>query len=198
MKIYAFTDIHNRKPVLTQIEKNIKKLKPDLLIDCGDISWFGKGLNSNSKVLNQLNIPLLILHGNHETIEDMKKIEKKYKNIIFLHNKSYSINNYVFYGYGGHGFDKYDRALEKVIPKIKKTLKKKDKLIFITHMPIHGTTTDYIPNYGHVGSKSALKLVKQLKPDLVLSGHIHETEKKQDKIGKTLIVNPGRGMLFKI
>ena len=30
-----------------------------------------------------------------------------------------------------------------------------------------------------------------LKPDLVISGHLHETAGKEDKIGKTRLINPG-------
>ena len=63
-------------------------------------------------------------------------------------------------------------------------------------MPDYGTTTDYMGT--HVGSKSARKLVQQLKPALVLSGHIHEAEGQKDKIGKTLLINPDTGLLLKI
>ena len=197
MKIYTFTDVHARPKVIQKIIINIKKYKPDLLIDCGDLSWFGKSLNIFVKKLNQLNIPLLILHGNHETINDMKKLENKYKNVIYIHKRSYSINNYVFFGYGGGGFQTTDRAIEKIIPRLKKTLKKDDKLIFITHMPIYNTKQDFL-NDQHVGNKSARKLIEKLKPILVLSGHIHENEKIKDKINNTLLINPGIGLLLKI
>ncbi|MBS3097214.1 hypothetical protein J4209_00295 [Candidatus Woesearchaeota archaeon] len=33
--------------------------------------------------------------------------------------------------------------------------------------------------------------ILKVKPDLAISGHLHENAGKEDKIGKTKIVNPG-------
>lgn len=198
MDIFAFTDVHCRQDVMLKIISNIQKYKPDVIVDCGDLSWFGKGLNINVKKLNELNIPILIIHGNHESEEDFMKLQKRYKNIIYLHKKSYIIGKYVFFGYGGSGFSTQDKTLENLIPQVKKTLKRTNKFIFITHMPVADTKLDDLGEIGHVGSISSRKFVEQLKPILVLSGHIHENEKKKDKVNNTLLVNPGTGLLLKI
>src|SRR3989344_3590714 len=119
-------------------------------------------------------------------------------NIIFLHKRSYSIGDYTFFGYGGNGFIQEDKKLESLIEKVKKITK--EKLIFITHMPPYNTKLDYLP-YGkrHAGSKSSSKFIKELKPVLTACGHLHENFKKEDSIGKSLIINPGpEGQLIEI
>ena len=110
-------------------------------------------------------------------------------NIIFLHKRTYTIKDYTFFGYGGGGFDPHDPKLESLIPKVKKVAK---QLIFLTHMPPYNTKLDYLPRYKkHAGSISSLKFIKETKPILVVAGHLHENFNKQDKVGKTFIINPG-------
>ena len=42
-------------------------------------------------------------------------------------------------------------------------------------------------------------LYKELKPVLTICGHLHETFNKQDKLGKSIIINPGpEGQLIEI
>ena len=62
----------------------------------------------------------------------------------------------------------------------------------LTHAPPYGTKLDFLEYFGHVGSKSSIKAIKELKPKLVLCGHLHENFHKMHKIGSTLIVNPGQ------
>ena len=76
--------------------------------------------------------------------------------------------------------------------------RKGKKVILITHGPPHGTKLDFL-SMGHVGSKSYRNWIKKEQPILALSGHLHETFGKKDKIGKTLVINVGpEGMVFKV
>ena len=66
----------------------------------------------------------------------------------------------------------------------------KYQTILVTHQPPYKTALD--PIYGeHVGSTSIRKFIKEHQPDYCITGHIHENEGKTDKLGKTIIVNPG-------
>ncbi|MGL4670553.1 MAG: metallophosphoesterase family protein [Methanobacteriaceae archaeon] len=62
--------------------------------------------------------------------------------------------------------------------------------VLITHAPPINTNADKIKNGAHVGSFSIRKIIEEFQPDLAICGHIHEA-KSQDKIGKTLVINPG-------
>lgn len=199
MKLLCFTDTHTSEKVLASIRKKVDKDKPDLLICTGDVSLFSRGLNEFFKRIEKFKIPMVFIHGNHELESEIRKIAKNYAYVKFVHKNGYRFGDFLFVGYGGGGFSNVYPDFEQFIPKIKERLKKEDKLILLTHAPPYGTKLDILPYFGHVGSKSATKAIKELKPKLVLCGHLHENFHKMDKIGQTLIINPGPdGMIIEI
>ncbi len=188
MKLLVFADLHSNLKILEKLVKKIQKEQPDIILCAGDLSSYGKGLPLIVKKLSQLKITTFIIHGNHESEENLNQLCSD--NIIFLHKRTYTIRNYTFFGYGGGGFDPKDPKLESLIPKVKKIAK--EKLIFLTHMPPYNTKLDYLPRYKkRAGSLSSLKFIKETKPILVVCGHLHENFNKHDYIGKTLVINPG-------
>ncbi len=198
MKLIVFTDSHLDSISYRKIKEKALKNKPDLMVCCGDISIFGSGLDQVAKFLNSLNIPTLVIPGNHESPEEIKKISSKYKNLINLHNGTYEFQEFLFFGWGTGGFSLVEPEFEKLSKQFKKTYDRKKKLIFVTHAPIYGTKLDYIYE-AHRGCKSTRKFVEEAKPILTLCGHFHETFGKKDKINKTLIINPGsEGMLIEL
>jgi len=77
--------------------------------------------------------------------------------------------------------------------KIKKALERSNNLIFNFHAPPYNTKIDKALINGkweHVGSRSVRELIEKYQPLLGLHGHIHESSGK-DKIGNTIVVNPG-------
>lgn len=64
------------------------------------------------------------------------------------------------------------------------------RLILVSHYPPHGTSVDRAWNGEHIGSRSVRRLVEDVKPLVVLCGHVHES-RGIDKLGNTVIVNPG-------
>jgi len=191
MKILAFTDTHANPNDLKKILSKVKE-KPDILISCGDLSFFGRGLDKVCKELNEIGLQILSIHGNHEGSEEMKRMYKKYKNFTDIHSGILEIDNFVFFGYGGGGFTKIDERFETIVRKVEREISKDKKLIFISHMPPYKTKLDYL-DLDHVGSKSYRKFIEKNKPILVFSGHIDENAYVKDKVGETLIINPGPG-----
>ncbi|MBI2105391.1 metallophosphoesterase family protein [Candidatus Woesearchaeota archaeon] len=189
MKLFTFTDTHGSKKIILELIKKIKKANPNLIICSGDLTNFGIGLKKILKEFEKLNTPLLIIPGNHETNSELTAACKKTKFAVNVHKKIYSINDYLFFGFGLGGFQSKNIELEKLISKIKKVSIGK-KFIFVTHQPPYNTELDKMPN-GHAGSISARKFIKKIKPIMCICGHLHENENKFDKIGKTLIINPG-------
>lgn len=195
MKILAFTDIHADKKAISKIMK--KSQDADLLICCGDFTNFGYETENVIRTLNKINKTILLIHGNHEEWLDIKKICSKYKNIVYLHKNIYSQNDLTFLGYGGGGFARVNKEMETYMEKISKKIK--NKLILITHGPPANTKLDHLPWAGHVGCASIRKIIQNLKPIIFLCGHLHENFNKTDKLGKTLLINPGpEGRIIKI
>lgn len=195
MKILAFTDVHADKNAILKIKDKAVRYKPDFLVCCGDLSLFGKGLEEGARFLDSLGIKTLMIPGNHETPEEIKDICSKNKNIINIHQGAYDYEDYILFGWGTGGFSFVEDKFERIAKQFIKTYDKNKKLIFITHAPIYGTNLDLL-SMGHRGCKSTRDFIEEVQPVLVLCGHFHENFKKQDKIKKTLIVNPGDDGMF--
>ncbi len=189
MKILAFTDIHSNKKHIDVVKEKSKKYDPDLLICSGDLTYFGLKLNFVLKLLNSIKKPIILIHGNHDDKDELKILCSEYDNLIYLHKEVYDFGEYRFIGYGGLGFSRTTKDLEKFV--LSKRLKNK-KHVLVFHQPPYGTNLDNISSVGHVGNKSITKVIKSVKPNLALSGHIHETFNKRDKIGNSILINPGQ------
>lgn len=192
MKLLAFTDTHGSLLALRRIEQKTKAQNPDLLVCAGDISIFEHGIVGIIRRLNKSNKKIIIVHGNHEDDSTFKKLAKLFKNIIFIHKTHFICNNSLFLGYGGGGFSIVDREFEKISAKFKKIIKqnKDKKIILVTHAPPYKTRLDRLVE-GHCGNKSIRHFVEKNKVDLLICGHLHENFGKEDKIGKTKVINPG-------
>ena len=66
----------------------------------------------------------------------------------------------------------------------------KKNMILISHCPPKDTKLDRTVTGIHAGSTSVRQFIESKKPALVVTGHIHEA-RGIDKIGETIIVNPG-------
>jgi len=147
-----------------------------------------------------------------------KKEVKKLKNIKIIDFKSYKFKGINFVGYPRSSYPgrvtkhitkKYKKRFGSEAREVFKQIKSDNKLyfnelkksfgknkdvIFISHNCPYRTKLDKIkkgPQKGkHYGSYLAKKIIKELKPRLVICGHIHETKGKQ-QIGRTTVVNAG-------
>ncbi|MBR9693344.1 hypothetical protein GOV07_05485 [Candidatus Woesearchaeota archaeon] len=194
MRIYAFADLHGNTKALAKMRKAVKEAKPDLVVCVGDLTVFEHEMRPLLSRLQMLNVPVLMLHGNHEEESRMRKACAKFSRITFMHLEHIDIKGYTFVVHGGGGFDDHYPELEEQLKTKEWKALKWDKVIFLSHAPPHGTTLDDVgepDEEWHVGSKTLTKLIKRKKPLLVLAGHIHECFNTSDKIGQTLCENPG-------
>jgi hypothetical protein len=192
MKILAFSDIQGDEALLDSLIKSAKRENVDYLVCAGDLSDWNQDLKNLILRLRKTGRPLIIVPGNHDDCDELKILAEKFKDfLIDINKKSYFVNRYCFLGYGEGVFEVIDEDFEKMVEDFLKKKRKYDKLILVTHAPPYGTELDNMPLVGHVGNKSYKKAINKLKPDLFICGHIHETEGKIDKIGKTILINPG-------
>ncbi|WP_028574489.1 metallophosphoesterase [Desulfonatronovibrio hydrogenovorans] len=63
-------------------------------------------------------------------------------------------------------------------------------LIFLTHTPPYRTKADLLKSGSNVGSRAVREFIEKVQPGVCVTGHIHEA-RSVDRIGKTLIINPG-------
>lgn len=172
--------------------------EPDILVVCGDLTNMGSSnevrlfLDSYRKVIKNI----YIIPGNCDFIESFNDEYIKRYNI---HGKWVVYNKYVFLGIGGSPYTPFgmpfefdDSELEEIAYRTYYNIPKelKERLIVVSHTPPKGTKVDKIYIGLHVGSDALRKFILDVKPLLVISGHIHEG-KGTDELGSTIIVNPG-------
>lgn len=196
MKIVAFADPHESLTALKEVEKKAKDA--ELIVCAGDISIFEQELEAFLERINKIGKTVLLIHGNHEGEHITETLCQGLKNLVFIHKRLHRVGNYVFIGFGGGGFDPVDSDFERFMEKNKAKIRPTEKLVLVTHGPPHGTRLDVL--WGeHRGCRSYTKYVKELKPALYVCGHFHETFGAKDKLGKTILVNPGpKGQLVEI
>lgn len=205
MRILFFTDIHGSTRHLNEIVE--KSHHADIIVCPGDLTIFENGLDEILKKLNSIGKPVLVIHGNHESEQTMEAVSMRYKNIHFIHELHYIFEDVIFFGYGGGGFSTMDGAFDKAannfMKEYDKLCKKENKnlrLILVTHAPPYGTAIDDMGDgrmVWHVGCKNFTAFIRIHQPILAVSGHIHETFEMEEKLGNTLMFNPGpRGRII--
>jgi len=193
MKLLAFVDLHGSSKALKKIKEKSKKA--DIIICAGDLTIFETNLDKLLFQLDKLKKPVLIIPGNHESEDSINQLSKMFDNIINIDEKPYETNNHIFIGYGGGGFSMVDKHFIKTSKKFEKKIRKfrtdkEKKAVLVTHAPPYKTNIDKILGEP-CGNKSIKNFIIKAKPDLAISGHLHETAGKEDKIKNTIVINPG-------
>lgn len=188
MKILAFSDIHEDYGAFEVLKK--KAHDADFIVCAGDMSIFGNGIEESINMLDNLGKKVFCVHGNHDSEHKMKKLCEKTANVIFIHEGYEIFGDVLVAGYGGGGFSRDDSDFDKYTEKMENIVPKYIKIILLTHAPPYGVKLDMV-NGHHVGSRSIRKFIEKYSPSVAVSGHIHETFRKTDKINKTVVVNPG-------
>ena len=187
-KILAAGDIHGDAKIAENLAKQAEREKVDLVILTGDIVGLIETDNL-IKPFTDRKEKVLFVPGNWDKPETAEFLARRYK-IKNLHEYHAKYGNIGIFGIGNPGtlmineketFETLKRNWEKV-----KNLEKK---IMVTHMHAAGTKSELS---GFEGSKGIRKAIEQFQPDLFISGHIHELEGIEEKIGKTRVLNVGR------
>ena len=193
MKILAFTDIHGSYSALRRIEQKAKSQNIDAIVCTGDITIFQNGIRFILGRLNKLGKKVIMVHGNHEDEKTFRKYSKFLHNIIYIHERHFTLKDKVFLGYGGGGFSDVDEKLEHIAKsKFKKIINsnRNKKIILLTHAPPYRTKLDRLAS-GYCGNKTLRHFLEKNRIDLLICGHIHENFGKEGRIKKTRILNPG-------
>ncbi|WP_455368454.1 metallophosphoesterase [[Eubacterium] cellulosolvens] len=195
MIVLVLTDIHRSQNAARQVAHKIVEEHPDAIFIAGDISHGSLNEAINLlQILNDHQKNVFFVPGNMDSPELMNWNER---NIKSLHGRCESFDNYSLIGAGGSVYTPFNTHLEFAENEIAETLRQafskcieKKNMILISHCPPKDTKLDRTSTGIHAGSKSVRQFIESKKPLLVVTGHIHEA-RGIDKIGETIIVNPG-------
>lgn len=195
MKILAFCDIHGSMAALKAVKDKAKDA--DIILCLGDMTIFEQGLSKILSELDKIGKPVLVLPGNHEDAWRLKKVTDKSKNLYFMDGGIFETDELTILGAEGNGFSLKDKAFEELGKRFEKMMEKGKRYVLMTHAPPYDTKLDKLME-GHCGNKAIRDFILRTKPECAFSGHIHDNFGAKDKLGKTLLYNPGpKGMLIR-
>ena len=201
MKILSAGDIHGDTRLAEKLAEKAAKNKVDLVILCGDLTYFEQSTDNIIGPFKKRNLKVLLIPGNHETVATADFLAEVY-GVKNIHGYSVKYKDVGIFGAGGANMgpttpvsekETYD-LLKKGFDKIR-YLKKK---IMVTHAHPSETKMEQFTQH-FKGSERIRKAVDVFKPDILLCSHVHEAEGLEEKIGKTKVVNVGKiGLIIDI
>lgn len=194
MKIVSFGDVHMATQNLARMGELLRDT--DLIIVSGDLTNFG-GVKDARKVLDDIRRAcprVLALPGNLDRREVTPFLDTEG---VGFHGKGIMVDGIGIFGCGGSNITPFNTPTELTEEEIYQALKSGHAavrncrpLIMICHTPPYETRCDRLVGGRAVGSTAARRFIEEIKPELCISGHIHESA-ATDAIGPTKIINAG-------
>lgn len=189
MRLLVVADIHGQRDAIARTQADIRRLEPDVMVVCGDISHFGRPAGFVEEFLRAPGIPTLAVPGNCDLPASVKTLEDLG---VGLHGRRRKLGDIELAGLGGSNPTPFGTPFELPEEEIYGGLRKimgYDNVL-VTHAPPLGHV-DIIPQLGrHAGSRAVAQIVEEFAPPLVLCGHIHEG-RGTEATGGTTFLNPG-------
>jgi Icc-related predicted phosphoesterase len=194
MKIISFGDVHMATRNLERMGEVMRDT--ELVIVSGDLTNFG-GVDDARKVITDVRRAcpaVLALPGNLDKREVIPFLEAEG---VALHGKGVVIDGIGIFGCGGSNITPFGTPMELSEDEIYATLRAGYEtvravrpLLMICHTPPYDTKCDRIMSGKPVGSTAARRFIEEVKPEVCISGHIHESA-GVDEIEPTKILNAG-------
>jgi uncharacterized protein len=194
MKLVSFGDVHMATRNLERMDGELRDT--DLILISGDLTNFG-GSDDARKVLEAARRAcphVLALPGNLDREEVIAYLEQEN---VALHGRGLVIGGVGIFGCGCSNLTPFHTPLEISEDEIYATLRRayqevKDQrpLVMVCHTPPFQTKCDRLMNGIAVGSTAARQFIEEVKPEVCISGHIHESA-ATDTIGPTKVINAG-------
>jgi Icc-related predicted phosphoesterase len=174
-----------------KLAEKAKKENVDLVILAGDLTFIESSVDNLIGPFIKAKKQVLIIPGNHESNATVDFLTRMYPNTKNIHGYSFKKGDLGIFGAGGGDVIKVtpDKEIFNLLRKGNEKVKNSKRKIMVTHMHPRGGKAEFS---GWTGSKAVKKAVKEFKPDVLISAHIHEAAGIEEKIGKTKVINVGR------
>ena len=189
-KILAIGDIHGDTGLAKKLAEKAVKENVDLVILAGDLTWMDQSIENIVGPFVKAEKQILLIPGNHEPNSTINLLSEMYSNAKNLHGSHHKIKDL---GIFGAGYDSLvgpfwveDEEIFHTLKKSHEKIKNAKRKLMVTHTPPAKTKAALFPD---AGSKAVKKAIKEFKPDIAISAHIHEAGGIEEKIGKTRIIN---------
>lgn len=190
MKILAFSDLHRD---LEQGAKLVEmSAEADVVIGAGDFASVHEGLEETIGVLAGIEAPTVLVPGNNETADALRRAAEGWSAATVLHGEGTAIDGTAFYGLGAGipvtpwdwSFDLDDEAATEMLAACP------GGAVLVLHSPPKDHC-DSAGGNGNFGSPALLRAIEDKRPRLAVCGHIHESWGCESTIGETPVRNLG-------
>jgi len=195
MKIFAAGDIHGDTGLAKKLAKRAKKDKADLVILCGDMTYFDTNSDNLIGPFKKQGLKILLIPGNHEGMSTTYLLAELYY-VKNLNGYSVRYKDVGIFGAGGSSVVGPEPIIEdgEMFGLLKKgfdKIKYLNKKIMVTHEHPSGSMMEKFTQF-FPGSDAIKKAIAEFKPDILLCSHVHEAEGIEEMIGRTKVINVGK------
>ncbi|MAF99099.1 MAG: hypothetical protein CMH61_00660 [Nanoarchaeota archaeon] len=200
MKLLALSDVHGDVHWMKSMAEKAEEEKVDLVLLCGDLSNEDEIESVEGLIgpFKKKNLDVAIIPGNHEGMATTNFLIEKY-GLKNLHGYSLKFGDIGIFGCGYANIGMHQLSEKQFLETLRKShdqLKNVKKKVMVTHLHPEESIIGLNMFPGSTGIRQA---IEELKPDLHLCGHIHETEGVEEIIGNTKVINVGkRGKIIEI
>jgi len=191
MKVLALSDVHGDKLFIREMAEKGAEEKVDLVILAGDLVDDDGSAEGLIGPFKEKGLEVAIIPGNHEGLAEVQFLAEKY-GIKNLHGYVIKKGDVGIFGcgYADIGIHQLsDREFFETLKKAHDSLKDVKKKLMVTHVQ----PNDSLIGLGiFPGSAGVRKAIEELKPDVHICGHIHETHGIEEMIGSTRVINVGK------
>ena len=199
MKAIVIADVHGDREDLLKLANSVSDKGLDYFFLLGDYSVGFKNPEENRDdiafILDALkDFSVKAVPGNCDQKDSLQLLGEYNAN---FHNTVIELPEAAVMGFGGSNptpfGTPFEFSEEEIYRKLKALLSStKKKKVLLVHFPPKDTACDVITSGAHVGSASLRKVIEETQPALVLCSHIHESGGREDRIGKTRVMNIGK------
>jgi uncharacterized protein len=194
LRILAAGDIHGDRTHAKKLADQAEKENIDLVVLCGDLTYAEQSTDGIIGPFVQKNKKVILIPGNHETVATADFLAELY-GATNLHGYSIKCKDVGFFGCGGANIGLFQLGEDEIFELIKKgyeRIKDSRKKILVTHVHPSGSLMEKFTSI-FPGSEGVKKAIDTFKPDVLLCSHVHEAEGIEEMIGKTKVINVGKG-----
>lgn len=181
------SDLHGSDKALDVLRNALEDDAFDAVVVCGDFTTNGSPKYVKD-VLSLVKTPVLAVPGNCDTRAIADLLAQVGASV---HGRRVDVKGLKFFGFGGAPPSPYGMPFEVDEATIASNVRAVGvrRGVMVTHTPALGMND--LSRAGHnMGSKDLLDVIREFRPRLALSGHIHEARGETVSRG-TIFVNPG-------
>jgi len=172
--IGAFGDLHGNLVRWKKVHELIAETPVNVLVCAGDVT----------PLIGPFNVPLLIIHGNHDDLEEVKAQRLWLKDGV---NKQYGYTLYAINGNYAKTAKQPHHKDSHILNALFRTCKETTVDIVVTHEPPEGVLWRGGKKFRSICSEMVTDFIKQLKPKVWIYGHCYMEEPVQMLDGITTI-----------